>query len=344
MYGVDEGLRSAASPAGTAVFPALLRAPADRRDDLLEEALDRDVPGLVRQALAVCAGEPAEGVLLALRALDRAPITVDHPELRPEVAAALVRLCRPDQDPAVLAAALPLFGVYVPGPEAAGLLLGMTEHPAAAVRAGAVDGIEYFADERHHPPSVLRLAERVTHLAVADPDVSVRAAAVAAFVLMDLWPGFEQDWTPHLVEALGRALRDEPDREVRGAAAENLARLHRAGGEYRGLVGETLRPYIEDGNVVVAAWSLARTASLGDPYALDRLRAVLATPDVHREYLSAATEAFVSYGGAPAKVRREIRKTLKRLRKQGWAALPTDEPNWTPAARANYLDVLISRL
>jgi HEAT repeats len=331
-----------AASGGSGLFAELLRAPAETRDELLDRAFDGDVWALATQALQSCVSGSAEEVVLALEALDEVSLTQDCPELLPDMARVLTWLCRPDQDAKVLAAALPLYGIYAPGPSTAQTLLAMTGHPVSRVRAAAVDGIEYFADEGTFPPATMGLAEQMARLLAKDPDAEVRLAAAGAFHLMNTWAGFDAGWAHQVVAALARAVGADPDREVRWAAAMNLAQSQQVG---KHEAAEALRPYIGDGDPCVAAWALARVASLGDPAALDRLWAALAAPDVHREYLSAATELFVSYrGDAPRRDRRRLRGELKRLRKQGWANVPTDEPNWSPQARADYLKILISRL
>ncbi|REE97941.1 HEAT repeat domain-containing protein [Thermomonospora umbrina] len=336
-----DGYVGRAGKVADGAFAGMFQAPAEVRDDLIDRALDEDVAALVVEVLRVCAtGAPAE-VVVALEALDRAP--AEDGDLAPEVARVLTGLCRPDQDTGVLAAALPLYGVYGEGESVARALLDMTGHPAPAVRAAAVSGIEYFADEGSFPGATMELVERVARLLAEDHDAGVRLAAVEAFGLFFTWHGYERAWSSHLVEVLSRTLNVEPDQRVRGEAAETLAELVVEDGDW-GLLGDALRPHVEDRNVKVAAYALARVATLGDERALERLWALLAAPGVHREYLSAATELAVSYRHSPAKIRRKLRKELKRLRKSGWAELPADEPNWSAKARAEYLDILIGRL
>ncbi|SEG27929.1 HEAT repeat-containing protein [Thermomonospora echinospora] len=323
-------------------FAGLLRAPAATRGELLDDALDKDMRPLVAQALHVCDSGSTEEILLALKVLDAVAIAEECPELLPDTVRVLTGLCRPDQDVEVLAAALPLYGAHVPGPSAAQVLLAMSGHPDSRVRAGAVDGIEYFTDEGTFPPATMDLAERLARMLAEDPDAQVRLAVAEAFGMMENWAGFQVGWVHHMVAALARAVGVDQDPAVRRAAAKNLAQTWQAA---RPEAAEALRPYIGDGDPYVAAWALARLACLGDPAALDRLWTVLAAPDVHREYLSAATELFVSYrGDASRRDRRRLRGELKRLRKQGWANAPTDEPNWSPQARDDYLKILISRL
>ncbi|MBA9001501.1 HEAT repeat domain-containing protein [Thermomonospora cellulosilytica] len=335
--------KSGAVAGGSAAFAELLRAPEESRHDLLERAIDEDARGLVAEALHVCTQGPVEHVLLAVWVLDQALLKEECPELVPDAARVLTELCHPGQDPVVLAAALGVFGVYASGPAAAQTLLGMTAHEVPAVRAAAVDGIEYFTDEGSFPQTTMRLVERLTRMVTEDPDAEVRLAAAGAFTLMDGWDGYETTGTPAVVAALGRAMRTGEDPRVRGEAVHNLA-LFTVEGHQAAMVADALRPYTHDRDDRVAAWALARLASLGDERAAERLLAVLEATDVHREYVSAATEMSVPYRNGPSALRKRVRKALKRLRKEGWSQHPSERPPMSPEDRRRYLDLEISRL
>jgi hypothetical protein len=324
------------------VFAELLRTPEQGRDDLLERAIEEDVRGLSAQALLVCQGGSTGEVLCALKVLEEAFLTEECPELLPDAARVLTGLCRADQDPEVLAAALPVFGWYTPGPSTARTLLEMAAHPVPAVRKAAVEGMEHFADERTFPPVVMDLVQRLALLLTDDPDIEVRLAAVGTFTTMDCWTGFDESWAPQMVAVLARVVGAGPDPRLRRAAAENLVKLLDPEGRCRPLVTEALRPYVEDPDPYVAAWALAWTAAHGDPQALDRLWTVVAAPDVHRIYLTAAVDMFVPYRDAAPRHRRRLRRALAQLRRQGWANASADEPGWTPQARDDYLKILIS--
>ncbi|HEX2313649.1 MAG TPA: HEAT repeat domain-containing protein, partial [Thermomonospora sp.] len=260
---------------GPAVFAGLLGAAPTVRDDLLDDALDGDVGALVAEALHACAAGSRDAVLLALTVVDRASIDDDCPALRPEAVRVLAGLCRPDQDVEVLVAALPLFGVYVPGPEAAQRLAAMTGHPVAEVRAAAVSGMEYFADEGSFPAAGGDFVERLARLLGGDPDAKVRLAAAEAFGMVETWVATDRGWLPTVVEALSRALDADPDPDVRAEAAENLAQMIALDDRQWAMVADTLRRHLDDADVRVAAWALARVATLGDPEALDRLWALV---------------------------------------------------------------------
>lgn len=330
------------------MFAELFRESEAGRARLLGHGDQDRYQALVAHALHVCENGPEDEALFALELLDLVPIRYDRADLLREAVRILSELCRPDRDVEVLAAALPVYGRYMPEPPAVRTLLAMTGHPASKVRAGAADGIHYFGDEGTHPPATMELVERLTRLLTGDPDARVRNAAATSLIGMEGWYGYEKGRFPRLiplvVAALGRAVRDDPDQRVRGTAAWVLAGLSDLDEEHWPLVAETLRPHIEDGDMRVESSALARVASLGDTRAMDRLCALMSEPEVNRRYLFAAGDAFASSPHVPAGFRRRLLDALHRLRDLGWPEDPGDLVPLPPEERTGWLDRVIGRL
>ncbi|SEG27954.1 HEAT repeat-containing protein [Thermomonospora echinospora] len=332
-----------------AMFAEQFRAPAEERMGLRAGLGSEDFQALAAYSLHVCESGSKEEIRYALELLDLIPIPADRTGVREHAVRVLPGLCRLDQDTDILAAALPIYGRYMPDPPAVRTLRAMVGHPLPQVRAGAVEGLEYFADEGSSPSATLELVEWLVRALIEDPDAQVRRTAVRAFIGLEGWWGYEPGRFPELiplvVTALGRAVRDDPDQRVRGEAAERLACLSDLEERHWPLVDAALRPYTEDGNVRVAGHSLARLASLGDPGALERLWTTLAAPDVHRLYLSAAKRALTSCPHPSAESLRRLREALRRLRELGWRDDASgDVPRLSPEEHAYYLDLLLDGL
>ncbi|MEU6819935.1 HEAT repeat domain-containing protein [Streptomyces atriruber] len=149
-----------------------------------------------------------------------------------------------------------------------------------------------------------------------------------------------------VVDALVQLLDDDPEDEVRGAAAESLAGLDRGEEPVSRTVSEALERHADSPAPKIRAASLQHALKNSATDAYDRLLRELDSPDVDWQFLSAYELASAGGGfSLPDDIRPRLVERLERLEKTGWADRCADPDSYPgPDRRAEMLSDLLEQL
>lgn len=174
------------------------------------------------------------------------------------------------------------------------------------------------------------------------PDSTIRSTAASGLGLLAVGTPEEG----RVVDALVRLLDDDPEDEVRGAAAESLAGLDRGEEPVSRTVSDALERHADATAPKIRAASLQHALENGATDAYDRLLREFDSPDVDWQFLSACELASAKDGfSLPDDIRPRLVERLERLEKTGWADRCADPDSYPgPDRRAGMLSDLLEQL
>ncbi|WP_106398393.1 HEAT repeat domain-containing protein [Actinocorallia populi] len=253
-----------------------------------------------QEVLTACRSDDPRQAMAAIDALSNE----DDPALEPFLRALFPRW---RHDPAVLEVLLDTYEFFAVF-EAADEVIVFLRHPHPGVVVGAVAVLDSIDDAR--------LGERVLeeYLWILRNQVPEAAAGILySLAHMHMWRGFNPVTRERVIAVLTDLL-EHPARQVRLEAAERLVWSF----DPQPQIDALLPRLLDSPDPAVCGSALSRLVSLGDQAALGRMLEILRGPDPEEEFV--AKVGRVGTWSDSRKVKRVLRKELKRLHEQGWAA------------------------